>query len=284
MKIAKKKKNTIAKTRKRNLDHRDADHPVSVVHYWRQGPPGYLTPWQRAHHAGQQGLFEHGIVPAKLRHKNPPGSIEAIEKRIIALVETEKTAGKNISQIQEKLFQKYGYLLRRIDASHVVLYGVGGKDWNIARKKQNPSKAEKKAIQNRKEFAGHVDGEQNLYVPDGTPDGLSKIGGLALLILKNGQKIKGNSATVLVQDNKHKLHLASTKSGPMVPLAEGDHGEIVQVEYIEKKSQLNDYEPVLYYHRLGELNGKRPRLIVDDKGQARIVGGDYRITWRGIEN
>src|SRR5687767_6026932 len=47
--------------RLRNADHKDSDHPIEVTKHWRSGPPGYLTPWQRAHHAGQGDLFSHGI-------------------------------------------------------------------------------------------------------------------------------------------------------------------------------------------------------------------------------
>lgn len=56
------------KRRKSNADHKDSDHPVEVTKHWRSGPPGYLTPWQRAHHAGQHDLFAHGIKPAKKRN------------------------------------------------------------------------------------------------------------------------------------------------------------------------------------------------------------------------
>jgi hypothetical protein len=54
--------------KKRNADHKDSDHPIEVTKHWRAGPPGYLTPWQRAHHAGQKQLFETGIKPAKKRN------------------------------------------------------------------------------------------------------------------------------------------------------------------------------------------------------------------------
>lgn len=72
-------------TKRKNADHRDADHPIEVTKHWRQGPPGYLTPWQRAHHAGQGDLFAHGITPAKLRNskrRNPDLEQQAIENRI----------------------------------------------------------------------------------------------------------------------------------------------------------------------------------------------------------
>ena len=65
---------TIFAKRARNANHRDADHPIEVTKHWRQGPPGYLTPWQRAHHAGQKQLFDTGIKPAKKRNATKKAS------------------------------------------------------------------------------------------------------------------------------------------------------------------------------------------------------------------
>lgn len=64
----------------RNADHRDADHPIEVTKHWRQGPPGYLTTWQRAHHAGQRDLFEHGIKAAKKRNGKKRNTAKASPK------------------------------------------------------------------------------------------------------------------------------------------------------------------------------------------------------------
>jgi hypothetical protein len=82
--------------RRRNSDKKDSDHPIEVTKHWRAGPPGYLTPWQRAHHAGQSQLFETGIKPAKKRNpkgkkrarKNP--SAESIRKKFAGRVTGER--------------------------------------------------------------------------------------------------------------------------------------------------------------------------------------------------
>lgn len=76
---SKRERNTAK--RKRNADHKDSDHPIEVTKHWRSGPPGYLTPWQRAHHAGQQGLFEHGIKAAKKRNPKGEDRKTRLEKR-----------------------------------------------------------------------------------------------------------------------------------------------------------------------------------------------------------
>lgn len=82
---------TVFAKRVRNSDHRDVDHPIEVTKHWRQGPPGYLTQWQKAHHAGQQGLFDHGIKAAKKRNgvKTTP-KIKAI---------TESFGGKKVRAV-----------------------------------------------------------------------------------------------------------------------------------------------------------------------------------------
>ena len=54
--------------RRRNLDHRDAAHPIEVRRYW-QGRKGYETPWQRAHKAGQKQLF--AMNGRKRKGRNP---------------------------------------------------------------------------------------------------------------------------------------------------------------------------------------------------------------------
>lgn len=95
--------------RKRNADHKDSDHPIEVTKHWRAGPPGYLTPWQRAHHAGQHDLFEHGIKPAKKR--NPSGFYELIEKygagqRTLKRSKSVETLRKERAKLSDERKQK----------------------------------------------------------------------------------------------------------------------------------------------------------------------------------
>lgn len=65
-KNASKKKPAAKKTRRRNAEHRDAQHPIHVRQYW-QGRKGYKTPWQRAHEAGQGQLFSVKNSGSKVR-------------------------------------------------------------------------------------------------------------------------------------------------------------------------------------------------------------------------
>lgn len=46
---------------RRNPAEKDPEHPVEVTRHFRGGPPGYLSPWQKAMAIGQQELFDTGI-------------------------------------------------------------------------------------------------------------------------------------------------------------------------------------------------------------------------------
>jgi hypothetical protein len=46
---------------RRNPAEKDPEHPIEVTRHYRGGPPGYLSPWQRAMSIGQQELFDTGI-------------------------------------------------------------------------------------------------------------------------------------------------------------------------------------------------------------------------------
>lgn len=44
-----------------NPAEKDAEHPIEVTRHFRGGPPGYLSPWQKAMAIGQAELFDTGI-------------------------------------------------------------------------------------------------------------------------------------------------------------------------------------------------------------------------------
>lgn len=46
---------------RRNAESKDSEHPIEVTRHFRGGPPGYLSPWQKAMAIGQQELFDTGI-------------------------------------------------------------------------------------------------------------------------------------------------------------------------------------------------------------------------------
>lgn len=63
-----------------------------------------------------------------------------------------------------------------------------------------------------------------------------------------------------------------------------DLGEVSQIEYYARK-KFDDFRPTIYFHNLGEENGKRPRLMFDPVArQMYLAGGDYKIENVGIVN
>ncbi len=61
-----------------------------------------------------------------------------------------------------------------------------------------------------------------------------------------------------------------------------DLGECTQVEYLTKKG-FDKFEPIVYYHKLGEKGGTPPRLMFDcKKNRLYFVGGSYRVKPEGI--
>jgi len=223
MAVKKPAKKTV---KKRNADHRDSDHPIEVTKHWRQGPPGYLSQWQRAHHAGQTDLFAHGIKAAQIRKKN------------------------------------------------------------AAKRKKNSDQGFDQAVKNRKEFAGQFGGIDSVFAPTGTPKGLSKLGEFAELTLKDKSTlfVKKQGVIQLAQDNNHKIHFVSTQPGPMVDIEPGNYGPVKVLEYVETKPHLGENEPIQWVHKMGEITGELPELIVDKNGQLKLKGGAYTINWRGIIN
>ena len=120
--------------------------------------------------------------------------------------------------------------------------------------------------------------------PNGTPKNVAKLGGLRLIKTTDGRKWKfsGSGAPDLAADSRGRLHVVggSYRANPA-----GEHvGEIEQIEYETKKPHLGQPQQTIYYHRLGEEGGQRPRLVIDREGLIKIHGGDYRIEADGIHD
>jgi len=142
------------------------------------------------------------------------------------------------------------------------------------------------ASQIRKTFAGRHKKNSTLYFPDGTPQGIAKLGKLIKIKLKRGHPIAlSNPAgeVWLCCDENYKLHLGSTINAPLFHGPARDLGEVKEIEYLEAKPHLG-YPKTIWFHHMGEEGGARPHLHVTKKGELKFKGGDYRITSRGIEN
>jgi hypothetical protein len=63
-----------------------------------------------------------------------------------------------------------------------------------------------------------------------------------------------------------------------------DLGEAYRIEYFTQK-KFDNFQPVTYYHDLGEETGERPRVVYDRvKKRIHIVGGAYEVKPEGIVN
>lgn len=103
--------------RRQNAEHKDADHPINVTEHWRSGPPGYMSPWQRAAALGQNELFSTGIQLSKRaqelrgRRSNPgvtkaayrSGLKEATAGQLVKLARIGLRTGRTSAQITADL-------------------------------------------------------------------------------------------------------------------------------------------------------------------------------------
>lgn len=136
----------------------------------------------------------------------------------------------------------------------------------------------------RQEFAGAVHGERDLYFPEGTPQGLAKLGKLVSITTEEGT-IKPVAGTAwLCADTHGQLHLGSVSGAPLYDGPPRDFGEVSKLEYEDVKHHLGYTKPTIFFHHVGEKNGIRPSLYADGRGGLVFRGGDYFITSRGLEN
>jgi hypothetical protein len=147
------------------------------------------------------------------------------------------------------------------------------------RTKKNPS-----AESIRKTFAGSVNGERDLFFPQGTPSGkLAKLGKLVSITTEAGMIKPVHGTAWLCADTKGKLHIGATSNAPLYSGPARNFGHVTKLEYESSKPHLG-YGPTIWFHKAGEENGIRPTLRADGKGGLVFKGGDYRLTERGIEN
>lgn len=136
----------------------------------------------------------------------------------------------------------------------------------------------------RREFAGRYNKDDKLYFPEGTPQGLAKLGKL-LKIKTTECVIEPNSKAGevwLCADTNKRLHLGATVKARIYDGPAGDLGEVKQIEYRESKPHLG-YGITDWFHKMGENGGHRPVLVANRKGELKFRGGDYNIKREGIE-
>lgn len=365
--------------RRRNALDRDSDHPIEVTRHYRTGPPGYLSPWQRAASLGQNELFSTGIALSsraaeRLKSRNPgvtkaaykAGLKEATAAQLGKLSRIGIRTGHTVAEIKSDLkatgrftadqiargveqareAEKRQNPKRRANKEKQVAiafktdkrgntlaykYSPSASRWikigldqarmmiSTGQAKQvdylsrvtsetlkqpyrkhsdtwledvpsnskyvNPGKGSRKTRELYEKFNGRPARKTTTKsAPNGTPKNVAKLGGLRLIKTTDGRKWKfsGSGAPDLAADSRGRLHVVggSYRANPA-----GEHvGEIEQIEYETRKPHLGQPQQTIYYHRLGEEGGKRPRLVIDREGLIKIHGGDYRIEADGIHD
>lgn len=302
--------------RRRHAEHRDAKHPIHVRQYW-QGRKGYKTQWQRAHEAGQGQLFKVKNARGTKRNPTLPGiKLRAPEafKTLAEAIKQRKAVARveaRVSKAGAELLKQY----RAIDAEITAIARQGtpsqalrakyrtaegrssraqllkGKlnvyleklDRHIAsfkrQAKRNPRRNSGTAEANRREFAGAVTGYQQLYFPEGTPQGLSTLGPLVLLETDAGTIAPTGGKAVLCQDAAGKLYIGATQNAPLIDGAARSFGKVRRVEYICAKPHLGYPGKVTWFH---DFENPLPSLKSDGRGGLHFHGGGYTIRREGI--
>lgn len=100
------------------------------------------------------------------------------------------------------------------------------------------------------------------------PELAAEPGGAQLFLVGGNQNLEASIAQFPVDTTKDMLDL----------------GFAYQIEYFTRK-KFDDFQPVTYYHDLGEETGESPRAIYDRvKKRLHLVGGAYKVKPEGIVN
>jgi hypothetical protein len=312
------RKKAAAKRKRRNAEHRDAQHPIHVRDYW-QGRRGYKSQWQRAHEAGQQGLFKMNPSPAavKAHIKQLEKQLATVRKRIAQEWARLDKYGALWPQYQPGSAMYRGYQSKAKEAKHHALR-LEGEARDIvkmieraykaleaaqphrANPKRNAGGVSRLAKRRYKEFHGTPSKKAvRLYFPKGTrakSGQMNALGDLSKVYVKGRAPITfQRGGAVLVQDSKtDQMHIATPegrkynlnhlKGKRRNPAEPFNLGEITRIDYITAKPHLGDAEESIYFHRMGEETGERPDAVLNEEGMILIDGGAYWIEPTGIHN
>ncbi len=238
--------------------------------------------------AGRSLKKSAGMLKRRKNAYEPPRvsalKVRAVAKHAYAIWKRKGRHGEWLEYLDQNL-SKEGGISSQWNRAYAMVQDMiergssyGSKATRKARKR-NPSPD---AI--RKDFAGRVGKGAELYFPEGTPTGLAKLGKLVSIQTEEGTLKPTNGTAWLCADTKGKLHIGTTANKPLWSGDAHSFGSVRQVEYLEAKPHLGFPNPIVFYHKLGEENGVKPKLYADGKGGLKFRGGAYRITREGIVN
>lgn len=242
----------------------------------------------------QQGFYDSsGFHPIRASADYSPAVAGETGRRAKTTRSKTKRAAK--SKAASTARRKSGVRARKATTSRLagrsLKRSAGLLKKKSARRKNSPqvlalvNRTSPKAGANRREFAGVYRGDKALRYPEGTPQGLSKLGRLIKIKTEFATITPVNSHTWLVRDLKGKLHVGTTdKDGVIWEGPAESFGKVKQIEYEDVKRHLGYNRLTQFYHHVGEENGIQPTLHADGKGGLKFRGGDYRITPEGVVN
>lgn len=147
-------------------------------------------------------------------------------------------------------------------------------------------------------FQGEANGQKRRVLEsDYTPRQKYRLGYLKLLKIKDRGKtipitVNGDEKGVeayLAGDLRNNLWIVGKDSRiegiKLPPKGQLKYlGELTQIDYVTAKRHIGGGKLIHFFHKLGEVTGEHPNLMVDDEGFPIIVGGGYSIWDIGIVN
>lgn len=306
--------------KRKNADHRDAQHPIHVTDYW-QGRKGYKSQWQRAHEGGQRQLFQvknprafsKSTVIGSQLWKALPADQRAVIVRQVAQMGNWRQASvlKLVQRVTGATkqpatyitaFLKIGYTVplavieqaqRAGDPRIIDSYRKNGKKRSVSARASNGA-GTSLARKRRAEFVGRPSKKIiSTYAPKGSGakpySTLVAMGKLKKVYIKGRTPLNFNGAAILAHDPKTDKMFVLGREYTLKHLKKNpdgfeDLGEVTRIEYEATKTHLGDETPVTYFHKLGEEGGEKPHAVINEENLLLLEGGDYYITPEGIRD
>lgn len=156
---------------------------------------------------------------------------------------------------------------------------VNSKKKAVKKKTVTRRNSSAKAKEQRKEFAGKVGRDLNLYFPQKSLSGLSTLGPLVSLQGDFGTIKPTKGGVYYCQDSKGRIHIGATSANDLWAHVKENLGAVRRVEYRAAKPHLGYPQVVTWYH---DFEAPYPVLKSDGKGGLAQVGGGYKIRREGI--
>ncbi len=142
-----------------------------------------------------------------------------------------------------------------------------------------------KTFQGR-ELTGEI---KEYFAPLDAPEDLAQLGTLDRLVLASGCEITfDNNPAILGASGAGRLFIGLSHVYKMPKGARAGEsysfGRVSVIDYDAPKIHHFGHSKIIpFTHRMGDLGGRRPRLILKD-GRLALLDGDYKISRAGLQN